>query len=35
LLNKEDFEWKYEELCAFYFYHAFHLFILSKTEKKK
>ena len=34
LLNKEDFEWKYEELCAFYFYHAFHLFILSKTEKK-
>jgi hypothetical protein len=34
LLNKEDFEWKYDELCAFYFYHAFHLFILSKTEKK-
>lgn len=34
LLNKEDFEWKYDELCAFYFYHAFHLFILSKTEKQ-
>ena len=34
LINKGDYEWKYEELNAFYFYHIFHLFKSSKTERK-
>ena len=33
LISKEDFDWKFEELQAFYYYHFFRMFYFSKTEK--